>query len=122
MRFLIAMLVVGLAAAAWWSFTSVAPQPGAVARPTPSPAAAEPRPAAAAPDVPQFAPRVHVSGEPAPAPGAATPTAAIQPLNFSVVAVMLLPGERPALTLLLDGNSITVREGDTVAGYRVQSI
>lgn len=127
MRLLIAVLVVGLAAAAWWSMTSVAPRPADVAPPTPSRAAAAPAaPAAPAsrpsPDVPQFAPRVHVTSESAPAPGPATPAAALDPLRFSVVAVMLLPGQKPALTLLLDGNSITVREGDTVAGYRVQSI
>jgi len=53
-------------------------------------------------------------------PGTASQPA--PPLEFAVLAAIVIAGQPPVLTLQVGGNAVTVREGDVISGYRVERI
>jgi hypothetical protein len=123
MRILIAVLVIGLAAAAWWGLHEPAP-PAATVTAAPAPATAAnsaPASTSAASAAITFAPR---AVDTTPAAGAASPTsgAAVAPPSFTIVGAVLFPGRQPALTLRVAGELRTVVQGDVIDGFRVESI
>ncbi len=119
MRILIAVLVIGLAAAALWGFHDPErPQPAVAVAPS---ALATTPSAPAASGAIAFSPRPpeSIAAASAPAPGAApTPV----PPAFSIVGAILFPGRKAALTLRVAGELRTVAEGDMIEGYRVERI
>src|SRR5438105_15440968 len=104
MRTLIAFLLVAFAAAAWWSTRGAEPvAPNARLQTAAANAKASPAPQAAVAGEPAYvAPRAM----PAEAASPSTPAAA--PLQFAVLAAVVIPGEKPVLTLLIGGDSVTV--------------
>jgi hypothetical protein len=120
MRIPIAVLLVGLAGAAWWGLREAAP-PSAATTVSTAPQFVAP---AAPPPAPPSSGAIAFSPRPveAPSPGNIPLARSVAPPTFSVVGAVLLPGQKPALTLRVAGELRTVMEGDMIDGHRVERI